>query len=157
MTPRPISRRRALVLGGAGAGAVIAGAAGWVATGSSGGSTSSRPGVTDEGLALPPEIVSRDGRLEVELVAATGVRLAGRDTLALGFNGSSPGPTLRVQPGDELAVRLTNHLDRPTNLHVHGLRVSPRDNGDNPFIRIDPGTSFDYRHRVPDDHPPGTN
>ena len=103
--------------------------------------------------AAPPLLDSSEGRLQIELVAAPGVRLAGRDTRALGFNGTSPGPTLRVRPGDELAVRLTNRLDQPTNLHTHGLRVSPQGNSDNPFLRVDPGTSFDYLIRVPTDHP----
>ena len=108
-------------------------------------------------LAPPPLLDSSEGRLQIELVAAPGVRLAGRDTRALGFNGTSPGPTLRVRPGDELAVRLTNRLDQPTNLHTHGLRVSPQGNSDNPFLRVDPGTSFDYLIRVPTDHPAGTH
>ena len=99
---------------------------------------------------------SRDGRLQVALTAAAGVQVAGRDTHALGYNATSPGPTLRVRPGDELAVRLINHLDQPTNLHMHGMRVSPLGNSDNPFLRVDPGTSFDYLIRVPPDHPAGT-
>ncbi|MCE3553169.1 multicopper oxidase family protein [Pseudonocardia sp. RS11V-5] len=158
MNPRPISRRRALVLGGAGVAALAAGAAGWISTaGSPAAGTTLDAGATREPLAPPAELTARDGRLQVELVAATGVRLAGRDTRALGFNGTSPGPTLRLRPGDELAVRLTNHLDQPTNLHTHGLRVSPQGNSDNPFLRIDPGASFDYRIPVPPDHPPGTH
>lgn len=111
---------------------------------------------TSNDLHQPVLLDSSHGRLEVELTAAAGVRLAGRDTRALGYNTISPGPTLRVRPGDELAVRLTNHLDQPTNLHTHGLRVSPQANGDNPFVRIDPGASFDYLIRVPKDHPSGT-
>jgi len=84
------------------------------------------------------------------------VRLAGRDTTAWGYNGTSPGPTLRVQPGDVLRVRLVNHLDQPTNLHTHGVHVAPRGNGDNQFLAIEPGTGFDYEFRIPPDHPAGT-
>jgi FtsP/CotA-like multicopper oxidase with cupredoxin domain len=160
MTPRPISRRRALVLGGAGVAALAAGTAGWISTAGSPsptGGSALDPGAAGEPLTRLPEVTARNGRLQVELVAAAGVRLAGRDTGALGFNGSSPGPTLRLRPGDELAVRLTNRLDQPTNLHTHGLRVSPQGNADNPFLRIDPGASFDHRIVVPADHPPGTH
>ena len=156
----PISRRRALVLGGAGVVAVVAGTTGWIATADNGpGPTGNGSGTAETGaeLGAPPLLDSSEGRLQIELVAAPGVRLAGRDTRALGFNGTSPGPTLRVRPGDELAVRLTNRLDQPTNLHTHGLRVSPQGNSDNPFLRVDPGTSFDYLIRVPTDHPPGTH
>ena len=156
----PISRRRALVLGGAGVVAVVAGTTGWIATADNGpGPPGNGSGAAETGaeLGAPPLLDSSEGRLQIELVAAPGVRLAGRDTRALGFNGTSPGPTLRVRPGDELAVRLTNRLDQPTNLHTHGLRVSPQGNSDNPFLRVDPGTSFDYLIRVPTDHPPGTH
>ncbi|MFJ1735519.1 multicopper oxidase family protein [Streptomyces sp. NPDC088254] len=90
------------------------------------------------------------------LTAATGARLAGRDASAWAFNGTCPGPTLRVRPGDLLRARLINHLDQPTNLHTHGLHVSPHGNGDNPFVTIEPGDSFDYAIAVPTDHPAGT-
>ncbi|MBW0091939.1 multicopper oxidase family protein [Pseudonocardia sp. KRD-184] len=157
MTPAPISRRRAIVLGGLGAASLAIGATGWVAT-SAGVRTGGRLRAADTGAELrqPQVLDSADGRLQVELTAAAGVRLAGHDTRALGYNVTSPGPTLRVRPGDELAVRLTNRLHEPTNLHTHGLRVSPEGNSDNPFLRVDPGTSFDYLYRIPPDHPAGT-
>lgn len=66
-----------------------------------------------------------------------------------------PGPTLRLRPGDELAIRLVNSLDEPTDLHVHGLHVSPAANSDNVFVAVGPGESFDYSYRLPPDHPPG--
>jgi FtsP/CotA-like multicopper oxidase with cupredoxin domain len=158
MSPRPISRRSAIILGGLGVAGVATGATGWLAAAAATGPGGRlQPGATGDELAQPPVLDSQGGRLQVELTAAGGVRLAGRDTSALGFKGSSPGPTLRVRPGDELAVRLTNHLDQPTNLHTHGLRVSPQGNSDNPFVRVDPGTSFDYLYRIPADHPAGTH
>lgn len=157
MNPAPISRRRAIILGGVGAAAVATGAVGWLAA-SAGAPSGGRllAGGTGGELTLPPVLDSQGGRLEVVLTAASGARLAGHDTHALGYNGTSPGPTLRVRPGDELAVRLTNHLDQPTNLHTHGLRVSPQGNSDNPFVQVDPGASFDYLYRIPPDHPAGT-
>jgi FtsP/CotA-like multicopper oxidase with cupredoxin domain len=36
------------------------------------------------------------------------------------------------------------------------MHVSPESNGDNPFVSIEPGTSYDYEFRVPADHPAGT-
>jgi FtsP/CotA-like multicopper oxidase with cupredoxin domain len=102
-------------------------------------------------------VVSRDGLLDIELTAAPGVVLAGRSTSAYGYNGTSPGPTLRVRPGDLLRVRLVNRLDQPTNLHTHGLHVPPGGDGDNPFVIIDPGARFDYAIAIPADHPPGTH
>jgi FtsP/CotA-like multicopper oxidase with cupredoxin domain len=99
---------------------------------------------------------SAGGRLEVRLEAGAGqLQLAGRRARALGYNGGIPGPTLRVQPGDVLSVQLSNSLDQPTNLHVHGLHVSPEGAGDNVFVVVNPGAAFDYEYRIPADHPPG--
>ena len=68
---------------------------------------------------------------------------------------ASPGPTLRLRAGDVLRIRLLNRLAEPTNLHMHGLHVSPQGAGDNVFVTVDPGGSFDYEYRLPADHPPG--
>ncbi|MEX5236690.1 multicopper oxidase family protein [Kocuria arenosa] len=84
------------------------------------------------------------------------VRIGAREANVQAFNGSLPGPTLRVRPGNTLRVAMTNRLEAPTNLHVHGLHVSPEGNGDNPFVSIGPGESFDYEYVLPDDHPAGT-
>lgn len=40
-----------------------------------------------------------------------------------GYDGMSPGPTLRVKQGDELKVRLVNDLHQATIVHWHGLRL----------------------------------
>ena len=154
---RPISRRDALLLGGLGTVATAAGAAGlWWSV-----SSSQQPvggALTGPGPILlgPTELRSGNGRLQLTLDAARGqVELGGRSAGALCYNGTVPGPTLRLRPGDELAIRLVNGLDEPTNLHVHGLHVSPQDTGDNVFVEVIPGESFDYSYRLPADHPPG--
>lgn len=90
------------------------------------------------------------------LEAAEGnLPIAGGRARVLGFNNGVPGPTLRIRPGDRLRVTLRNRLTEPTNLHLHGLHVSPAGNGDNPFLRIEPGQDFDYQYRLLDTHPPG--
>jgi FtsP/CotA-like multicopper oxidase with cupredoxin domain len=149
-----MSRRRALALLGVGTASVAAGTAGLVL--GVGGNDRLRPGAAGESLRQPTVLNSQNGVLDVALTAGPGVRLAGRNTSAWGFNGTCPGPTLRVRPGDLLRVRLTNRLDQPTNLHTHGLHVSPDGHGDNPFVSIEPGASFDYAVSVPADHSSGT-
>ncbi|MDQ2789067.1 MAG: copper oxidase [Pseudonocardiales bacterium] len=157
MTRAPIGRRRALGVIALGAVGVAAGTTGWVSgLGAPAGSGRLALGAGGRLLVQPAVLASRDGVLDVELTAAPGVALAGRDTSALGFNGTSPGPTLRVAPGDLLRIRLTNHLDAPTNLHLHGVHVSPQGRGDNPFLSIAAGSGFDYAYRIPTDHPTGT-
>ncbi|WP_435198081.1 multicopper oxidase family protein [Janibacter sp. GS2] len=148
----PLTRRQLLATGVVGAGAAATGGVGlwWVTTDGpeySGGAD----------LVEPEELTSRDGLLEAELtVAAARVRIGDRDATVQAFNGSLPGPTLRVSPGDTIRVVMTNELESPTNLHVHGLHVSPRGRGDNPFRSIAPGESADYEFTLPDDHAPGT-
>jgi FtsP/CotA-like multicopper oxidase with cupredoxin domain len=69
-----------------------------------------------------------------------------------GYDGMSPGPTLRVKQGEELKVRLVNNLDQSTVIHWHGLRLPNAMDGV-PFLTqkpIEPGQSFDY-HFVPPD------
>ncbi|MEO7589122.1 MAG: multicopper oxidase domain-containing protein, partial [Arachnia sp.] len=156
-----ISRRRVLQVGGVGVAGVVVGGAGlsqtglpWT-TGSVGNTTdpSSDPG---SGLGQPAVLRSKDGVLNLELVVArTEVEIAGIVGRMLTYNGSVPGPTWILRPGDRLEVRLVNNLDEPTNLHTHGLAVSPEDNGDNPFITIGAGESFDYLFELPKDHPTG--
>ena len=48
-----------------------------------------------------------------------------------------------------LQVRFTNRLAEPTNLHFHGLHVSPTDNHDNVFVAVQPGQTFTYELTVP--------
>ncbi|KHE74729.1 copper oxidase [Kocuria marina] len=148
----PLTRRQMLALGAAGAGAAAVGGAGLWWT--SGGGEALGGG---RELVQPEVLSSRDGALDLALEAAPArVRIGARTAHVQAFNGSLPGPTLRVRPGDTLRVAMTNGLEAPTNLHVHGLHVSPEDNGDNPFVSIAPGDSFDYDFSLPDDHPPGT-
>src|ERR1043166_7549638 len=40
-----------------------------------------------------------------------------------GFDGTVPGPVLRVKRGEELKVRLANELVTETALHWHGVRL----------------------------------
>ena len=151
----PMSRRSALLFGGVGAAFVVAGSAGlvWDGTRNAG---STAPASTATELSQPKLLHSVNGRLEVHLLASQSpVNIGGATVNALTYNGSLPGPTLRVRPGDTVAVSLANRLDDPTNLHTHGLHVSPEGLSDNVFRRIDSGTTAQYRYEIPKDHPPG--
>jgi FtsP/CotA-like multicopper oxidase with cupredoxin domain len=148
----PLTRRQLLGLGAAGAGAAAVGGAGLWWTGGGGEALGG-----GRGLLQPEVLSSRNGVLDLALEAAPAqVRIGAREAHVQAFNGSLPGATLRVRPGDTIRAAMTNGLDAPTNLHVHGLHVSPEGNGDNPFVSIAPGESFDYEFVLPDDHPPGT-
>jgi FtsP/CotA-like multicopper oxidase with cupredoxin domain len=47
----------------------------------------------------------------------------------LAYNGSIPGPTLRVAQGSELLVDVENHGDMEATVHWHGLRLENRFDG----------------------------
>jgi FtsP/CotA-like multicopper oxidase with cupredoxin domain/peroxiredoxin len=101
------------------------------------------------------------------------------------YNGAPIGPTIRVQRGQAFGIRVINSLTGPpdpgpdprdfmpfngkpfppwevpegfctTNLHTHGLHVSPSGNSDNVYLHIDPGTSFDFYYQLPPNHVAGT-
>ena len=150
-----ISRRNALILGGVGVGGVAIGGTAFVVNQKKGRRAASEdaPGVA---LVQPEELRSSGGVLTVSLESSSQkVSIAGRDVRALSYNGGVPGPTLRVRAGDTLNISLRNGLADPSNLHVHGLHVSPENNGDNMFVMIEAGASFDYQYKLPTNHPPG--
>ncbi|KMT22532.1 multicopper oxidase family protein [Clostridium cylindrosporum] len=75
-----------------------------------------------------------------------------------GYNGSIPGPTIKVYPGDYVNIRVYNHLPEATSIHWHGLDVPNVMDGVpdvEPSPRIEPGHYFDYRFKVI--NPPGTH
>ncbi len=147
-----------------GIGGVAVGAFGIAGCNSSGprrdGAPSTNPssgGDVGQDYSPPEEVRSADGRLEVTLVAAaTMVPWGSGSRYALTYNGGIPGPTLRVRPGDTLTLTLRNDLDTPTNLHTHGLHISPSGRSDNVFVMIEPGAAYTYEYVLPEDHPSGT-
>ena len=101
----------------------------------------------DRVFANPPMLSSRDGRLDVELVAAPGTyTIDGHQFQGMLYNGAYLPPVWRVRSGDSLIVTLHNRLSEPTNLHFHGLGVSPLGNGDNVFLHVLAGETFTRPH-----------
>jgi len=135
-TRRPTRRWFLGAAVGLGAGAVLL--PDWLAqavpaAGSAGAATTNR-------FTQPEVLESANGKLEVELVARARQIPWGNGTrYALTYNGTTPGPTLAVRPGDVVTVHLVNDLGDDTNLHTHGLYVSPSGNHDNVFVTVPPG------------------
>jgi suppressor of ftsI len=114
------------------------------------------PSAAVDPLVSPPEYRSHNGELDVTLDAhETPVRLGRFAIKGATYNGVYAGPVLRVKPGDMLHVHLVNHLPQLTNLHFHGLAVSPLGHGDDSLHMVEPGTSWEYVIPIPKDHPPG--
>jgi suppressor of ftsI len=66
------------------------------------------------------------------------------------YNGSYLPPLLRARTGDLLRVTFRNNLpNEPSNLHFHGMSVSPKGNSDNVFVHVHPGKEFKYEVNIP--------
>ncbi|MCW3090148.1 MAG: multicopper oxidase family protein [Ferruginibacter sp.] len=110
-----------------------------------------------EPLKNPEKILSKNGLLEVTLAPKEGsIQLAGKTYTAWMYNGSYIPPLLHLIPGDTLRVHLINGLNMQTNLHYHGMDVSPAGNSDNIFRIADPGDTLNYEVIVPKNHGAGT-
>ncbi|GAA3384700.1 multicopper oxidase family protein [Cryptosporangium minutisporangium] len=79
-------------------------------------------------------------------------RIGGDEIPMLAYNGSVPGPTLRVRQGSEVTVHVTNDSDADTTVHWHGLRLENRFDGVPGQTQppIPPGGTFAYRLRFGD-------
>jgi len=125
--------------------------------------------------ALDLDIVYSDNSL---FNPATGLRdrVHLRSYVGRGVDPRAPfvAPTIEVTPGETVRITLHNklpadasctdgqsptntpHCFNGTNLHSHGLWVSPTGNSDNVLLSINPGVSFQYEYNLPADHPSGT-
>ena len=137
-------------------------------------------GEVPEPISLSPV----DGVLAVTLTAKPSkVEVAGRSFVTNVYNGMYIPPVLRLKRGDELQLKLVNEtgrggleIEKPqmTNLHYHGMAIPPVQPADDVYMLVPPldmkigkhtahakgmdiksTNSFDYRWRVPDDHPYG--
>ena len=150
-----VSRRAVLI--GAGAAAAIGGA-GYVAAQFASGNNPFGIGQnrTDASSGEPAILRSKNGKLTVDMVVAeTLVEIEGVKVSTKTYNGSLPGPTLMAKPGDLITVKFKNELAESTNLHAHGLHVSPEGNSDNVMVDVRPGETFVYEYQLGEDHPSG--
>jgi FtsP/CotA-like multicopper oxidase with cupredoxin domain len=67
-------------------------------------------------------------RFELQ-IAPVAKRLGKATVRMLAYNGSIPGPTLRVPEGSEIVVDMENRGDIETTVHWHGLRLENRYDG----------------------------
>ena len=115
-----------------------------------------RPGSKQSAIIGPSRYTSANGLVSATIETSQGwVAIAGRAAYLCSFNGRVPGPMLEVRSGDTLRLNLINKLPEATNLHYHGMHVSPSGNADNIFLHIASGASHQYEFTIPADHPAG--
>jgi suppressor of ftsI len=112
----------------------------------------------------PPQVRAKNHVVSLSLHA---VNENGRDTFA--FDGANVTPVIRASPGDVLRITYVNDLPlkstetcavnpcmNMTNLHFHGLTVSPDAPQDDVLGMLAmPGQVLHYSVKIPRDHPPG--
>jgi FtsP/CotA-like multicopper oxidase with cupredoxin domain len=99
------------------------------------------------GQLLPPKILP-DGTKEFDLTAKV-VKWEvekGKFVDAMTYNGTVPGPTLKVNPGDKVKVVVHNELKQSTSVHFHGLKTPNSMDGVPDITQepIKPGQTFVY-------------
>ena len=110
-------------------------------------------------FSKPQDVYSKDGVLQTTISVDYQMgKVDNKSITSMVYNGSLPGPTLHVYPGDRVEIDLINNLNESTNLHFHGLHVSPGNNSstDNVFLDVAPGKTQHYTVDIPKDHHPGT-
>jgi len=103
--------------------------------------------------ATSPALLERgDGDVLELQVGAVAKRLGDATVRMLGYNGSIPGPTLKVRQGWEVVVHVVNEGDLDTTVHWHGLRLENRYDGvpHETQAPIPVGGEFTYRIQFPD-------
>lgn len=81
------------------------------------------------------------------------------DTSSSACDAFTPGPLIRMQPGNTYTLTLQNAASDSavrTNVHTHGLHIVGSGNGDNVLRSVEGGSCLDYVWDLPADHPPGT-
>jgi FtsP/CotA-like multicopper oxidase with cupredoxin domain len=80
------------------------------------------------------------------------IDLGGTLAATQAYGATVPGPLIRVNVGDELAVTVANRLSHPTSMHWHGIAIRNDMDGAPPSTaNIDAGKDFTYRFSLP--HP----
>ena len=84
-------------------------------------------------------------------IAAVAKRLGDATVRMLAYNGSIPGPTLKVKEGSEVVVNVENQGDMEGTVHWHGLRLENRYDGTHETQQpMAVGETFSARVTFPD-------
>lgn len=130
----PVLDRRRLLRGATLGGGGLALASAWPAWAQSG----------SAGIAAPLPVVSGDA---ITLTVGHHMRrVDGRMAHAIGINGTSPAPLVRLREGQRARITVVNTLDEPTSIHWHGLLLPFQMDGvpGVSFPGIAPRASFTY-------------
>lgn len=83
-------------------------------------------------------------------IAETPFRIDNLDATATTINGSVPGPLIRLQEGQNVTLKVTNHLNESSSIHWHGILLPSGMDGvpGVSFSGIESDTTFVYQFPV---------
>jgi FtsP/CotA-like multicopper oxidase with cupredoxin domain len=104
----------------------------------------------------PINTATTGGVLETKITASLATVDIGNGVMADAevYNGAIPGPTLRVNQGDTVIVRLINDLPYPTGIHWHGIEL--QNSADGTEVTQNPATVGPWPQPVPESPVGGT-
>ncbi len=99
-----------------------------------------------------PIVELADGDTFDLTIAPVVKEIGGGPVRMLAYNGSIPGPTLRVRQGSRISVHVVNQTEMETTVHWHGLRLDNRFDGvpHETQMPIPVGGEFSYTLQFPD-------
>src|SRR3989338_8969727 len=100
-----------------------------------------------------PEVVELKDGDTYDLTASLAKKTLGnRAYRMLAYNGSIPGPLIKVAEGAEVTINFKNDTDIETTVHSHGIRLDNAFDGvpDVTQKSLQPGESFTYKIKFPD-------
>jgi FtsP/CotA-like multicopper oxidase with cupredoxin domain len=102
--------------------------------------------------AVAPSVVElADGDTTDLHIGPVAKRVGDADVRMLAYNGSVPGPTLKIPEGATVTVHVRNEGDLEATVHWHGLRLENRYDGTHDTqAPIPVGETFTYQVHVPD-------
>src|SRR3990167_4078413 len=108
------------------------------------------------GLETPPvaqsQIVELKNGDAYDLVASPVTKdIGGKTYTMLAYNGSIPGPLIKIAQGAEVTINFENDTGMKTLLHSHGVRMDNAfDGSQTTQEEMEPGETFSYKLKFPD-------
>ena len=101
--------------------------------------------------AKPMEVVELKNGDTYNLTASfVQKKLGNRSYRMLAYNGSIPGPLIKVAQGSEVTINFKNDTDMKTLLHSHGVRMENAfDGSQTTQEEMEPGEIFAYKLKFP--------
>ena len=113
-----------------------------------------KTGNTNSAVPIKPqEVVSlKNGDTYTLTAGFVKKYITGQELKMLAYNGSIPGPLIKVPQRAEITLQFTNNTDVDSTIHSHGVRVDNQFDGvpDVTQKSVKPGESFTYKIKFPD-------